>query len=157
MADSVITDEMRAVVGVDGPASVAEVTSTGVRMFARAVGYTDSIHYDEEAAKARGYHGLVAPLGYLGTPIFTPGGGRTQGAPGSDIKVPYKRVLNGGTTYQYFAPVIAGDVITSRSRISEFREREGSMGAMLITYRETSFTNQDGQVVAKMLGNLIQY
>jgi hypothetical protein len=31
------------------------------------------------------------------------------------------------------------------------------MGPMLITYRETEFKRQDGTVVAKMFGNLIQY
>ena len=156
MADSVITPEMEAALGVEGPEVVAEVTTTGIRMFARAVGYTDLIFYDEHEAQQRGYRGLVAPPGYLGTPIYRPGAER-QSEPGQGVKTPYKRVLNGGTRYEYFAPVIAGDVIRSRSKVTEFREREGSIGPMLITYRETTFTNQDGIVVAKMYGNGIQY
>jgi hypothetical protein len=54
-------------------------------------------------------------------------------------------------------PIVAGDVITSSSQITDFQEREGSIGPMLITYRQTTFKNQDGVVVALMRGNLIQY
>ena len=159
MADSVITDEMKAAIGVDGPESVAEVTTTGCRLFARAVGHKDLIFYDQEAAAVRGYRSIVAPPGYLGTPIYRPAadGPRPDGAPGGGFSVPYKRILNGGTSYEYLEPVVAGDVITSRSKITEFQEREGSIGSMLITYRETEYTRQDGTIVAKMYGNLIQY
>jgi acyl dehydratase len=156
MAESVITDEMKAAVGVDVPGGTSEVTTSGIRMFARAVGYSDLIFYDEDEAKKQGYSGLVAPPGYLGSAIFRPGGGG-GGAPGGGFSIPYKRILNGGTTYEYLAPVVAGDTITSSSQVTDFRERSGSRGDMLITYRETTFKNQDGAVVAKMRGNLIQY
>ena len=69
-AESVITDEMRAAIGVEGPPAVMEVEKTNCRMFARSVGHTDPIFYDEAAAKARGYRSIVAPPGFLGTPIF---------------------------------------------------------------------------------------
>jgi acyl dehydratase len=155
VADSVITDAMRAAVGVDGSPSVAEVTTSGIRLFARAVGHVDPIYYNEGAAKQRGFRGLVAPPGYLGTPVFQPG--QRDPEAGGRFETPYKRILNGGGSYEFFEPVVAGDVITSRSRITEFRERDGSIGPMLITYRETVFTRQDGTVVAKMRGNLISY
>jgi acyl dehydratase len=156
VAESVITKEMEEAVGVEGPPSVAEVTTSGIRLFARAVGHADPIFYDEATARERGYRGLVAPPGYLGTPVFRPGQ-RDPEMAAPRYEIPYKRILNGGTTYEYVEPVIAGDVITSRSRITEFREREGSMGPMLITYRETVFTRDDGTVVAKMRGNIINY
>jgi acyl dehydratase len=158
---SVITDEMRAAVGVEGPPATLEVEKTNCRMFARAVGHSDPIFYDEAAAKARGYRNIVAPPGFLGTPIFNPqrpAGG--AGEMGRAFSIPYKRVLNGGTEYEYFpeADVIcAGDTITARSKITGFDEREGSLGPMLITTRETTYTNQHGKVVAKMYGTVIQY
>ena len=159
---SVITDEMRAAIGVEGPPTTLEVEKTNCRMFARSVGHTDPIFYDEEAAKARGYRSIVAPPGFLGTPIFRPGGG--AGVPGEmggrNFSVPYKRILNGGTDYEYFPDddvVCAGDTITARSKIAGFEEAEGSLGPMLITKRETTYTNQRGIVVAKMYGTLIQY
>jgi acyl dehydratase len=159
---SVITDEMRAAVGVEGPPTTLEVEKTNCRMFARAVGHTDPIFYDEEAAKARGYRSIVAPPGFLGTPVFRPGG--SAGAPGETggprFSIPYKRVLNGGTEYEYFPEndvICAGDTITARSKIAGFEETTGSLGPMLITRRETTYTNQHGKVVAKLYGTVIQY
>ena len=120
---SVITDEMRAVVGKEGEPSTLEVDKTGCRMFARAVGHTDLIYYDEEYAKSKGYRSIVAPPGFLGTRTFKP----------------------------------AGDVLTARNKVTGFNERSGSMGPMLITSRETTYTDQDGKVVAVERGTVIQY
>lgn len=162
-ANSVINDEMRAAVGVEGPPATLDVEKTNCRMFARSVGHKDPIFYDETAAKARGFRSIVAPPGFLGTPAFSPSAGGA-GAPGEmggrGYSVPYKRVLNGGTDYEYFPEndiICAGDTITARTKISGFEETEGSLGPMLITTRETTYTNQHGKVVAKMYGTLIQY
>ncbi len=155
---SIITDEMRGAVGKESDPMTLEVEKTGCRMFARAVGHTDLIFYDEEYARSKGYRSIVAPPGFLGTPVYKP---RQRGAEGEMIgrwfDVPYKRVLNGGTDYEYFDTVCAGDVLTSRTKITSFNERVGSIGPMLITTRETAYTNQDGKVVAKMYGTVIQY
>ena len=156
---SVVTDEMRETIGKESEPAVLEVEKTGCRMFARAVGHTDLIFYDEEYAKSKGYRSIVAPPGYLGTRVFRPatGGGRGGGAPGIGFSVPYKRVLNGGTEVEYFDAVCAGDVLTARNKITGFNERKGGMGPMLITTRETTYTNQDGKVVAIERGTVIQY
>ncbi len=157
VAESIITDEMREAIGKESAPTKLEVDKTGCRMFARAVGHTDMIFYDEEYAKSKGHRSIVAPPGFLGTPAFKPGGGRGAGPPGQGFSIPYKRVLNGGTDYEYIGDVCAGDTITSTTKISGFTERKGSIGPMLITARETTYTNQAGNVVAKMFGTTIQY
>ncbi len=157
VAESVITDEMREAIGKESPPATLEVEKTGCRMFARSVGHTDQIFYDEEHAKSKGHRSIVAPPGFFGTPVFKPGGGRSEGPPGRGFSIPYKRVLNGGTEYEYVESVCAGDTLTSTSKISGFTERQGSIGPMLITERETTYTNQNGTVVAKMYGSAIQY
>jgi hypothetical protein len=156
---SVITDEMRAAVGKESEPATLEVDKTGCRMFARAVGHTDLIFYDEAFAKSKGHRSIVAPPGFLGTPVYKPAsGGRGPGEMGGrGFSIPYKRVLNGGTDYEYFDTVCASDVLTARTKITGFTERAGSIGPMLITTRETAYTNQDGKVVAKMYGTTIQY
>lgn len=156
--ESVITDEMRAVIGKEGEPSTLEVDKTGCRMFARAVGHTDPIFYDEEYAKKKGYRSIVAPPGFLGTRAFAPAaGGGAQARPGMGFSIPYKRVLNGGTETEYYDTVCAGDVLTARNKVTGFNERSGSMGPMLITSRETTYTDQDGKVVAVERGTVIQY
>src|SRR3989304_9911063 len=67
-----ISDEMRAGIGVEGPPRLLEVDRTSIRMFARAVGHTDPVFYDPEAARKRGYRDIIAPPGYLGTGAFRP-------------------------------------------------------------------------------------
>ena len=70
--ESVITDAMRARIGVALAPQTYEVTSTGVRMFAHAVGYEDSVFYDRDEAQRRGFRDLPAPAGFLGARVFVP-------------------------------------------------------------------------------------
>lgn len=155
MAESVVSDDMRAQIGVEGSETVSEVTSTGCRLFARAVGHTDPIFYDREVARVRGFRDVVAPPGFLGSAVFRPGKHIDMG--GHVPRSPYRRILNGGGTFEYFEPICAGDVVRSRSKVTEYQERQGSIGPMLITFRETSYVREDGTLVAKMYGNLISY
>lgn len=159
MSDSVVTTEMQAMVGREVDEGTAEVTTTGCRAFARAVGHTDPIFFDAGAARARGYRDLVAPPGYLGTPVNHRGPGSMVAIPRpvAEMRIPYRRILDGGTAHEYFEPVVAGDVVHSRSKITRFEERFGSIGPMLITYHETACTRQDGTLVAKVYGNVIHY
>ncbi|HXH21890.1 MAG TPA: MaoC family dehydratase N-terminal domain-containing protein [Dehalococcoidia bacterium] len=152
-----ITDEMRASIGREGPPTIREVSRTGIRMFARAVGHTDPIFYDVEEAQKRGYRDLVAPPGYLGTPVFNP---RVAGEQAAPRRRPggMTRGLNAGNEYEYFDVICAGDVLESRSRTVDIQERTGSIGPMIITTTETVFTRlSDGKVVAKGRGTGISY
>ena len=164
-AESVVTDEMRAAVGVEGDPWPVEVDKTSVRMFARAVGYTDPLFYDEEFARSKGYRSLPCPPHYLGTPVFNPAGSDpTFGAPrrgNRNFEIPYKRRLNGGTDIEYFNKgpadaICAGDVLQATSRIAAFTERTGSIGPMLITNNETIY-RRGGSVVAISRGTGIAY
>ena len=156
-----VTAEMKAQVGVESSPTTSEVDKTAIRMFARSVGHTDPIYYDEAAAKAAGYRGLVAPPGYLGTPVFNPnapsrrGGGGMFGGP--EPSRPLKRILNGGTEIEYLEDVCAGDILTSTSHIASYEETKGSLGEMLITTTKTVYKNQDGKTVAISTGTGIRY
>jgi acyl dehydratase len=153
---SVITDQMRASIGKESEPVPYEVDNTGVRQFARSVGYTDPVFFDEAAAQAKGYRGLLAPPGFLGHPVFIPGRPvRTSEVFSLDI--PYKRILNGGTDVEYFDYVCAGDRLTATTKISDLTEREGRMGPMLIVSTETSFRNEAGKTVAIQRGAAIRY
>ena len=70
--ETLITDEMRATVGVESEPTILEVDRTGIRMFARAVQQVDQIFYDAEYAKSKGHRDVVAPPGYFGTPVYNP-------------------------------------------------------------------------------------
>jgi len=153
---TVITDDMRAAIGRESDPVTYEVDNTGCRQFARAVGYTDPVFYDETYASTRGYRGILAPPGFLGHPITIPS--QQPRAPGGfGLDIPFKRVLNGGTDVEYFDDVCAGDTLTATTKLADLSEREGRMGPMLILNTETTYKNQAGQTVAIARGTAIRY
>jgi acyl dehydratase len=163
MAEKIeITDEWREVIGVESPPWTHEVTTTSVRSFARGVGYTDLVYFDEAAAKEAGYRSLPCPPTYLGTPIFIPGvsndtfGGPKQSGP--SIKHGLPNLLDGGTETDYHADICAGDTLTVTSAVSDLTVRRGrTTGDMLIITSETKVVNQDGELVATQRGQGIFY
>jgi hypothetical protein len=157
--ESLITEEMRAAIGREGPPVRYELDKTAIRMFARAVGHTDAIFYDEDYARSKGHRSLVAPPSYLGTPVFSArsGGGGFTG-PGMGPGGRPWRALNGGSEFEYTGvDICAGDVLTAVTKTINIRETRGSLGPMLITQRETLYTNQNGEVVCRAVSTGLQY
>jgi hypothetical protein len=152
-AGSVVTDEMRAQLNVESEPWTVEVDKTAVRMFARACQYDDPLFYDEAFARSKGYRSLPAPPHYLGTPIYDPNApprGMRQ------LNIPYRRNLNGGTDIEYFDTIVAGDVLTATSKLTDLEETSGRLGPMLIVRTETTY-RRDGKVVAIHRGTGIRY
>lgn len=158
-----LTDEMRAVVGVESEPWPVEITTTSIRAFARGVGYTDMRYYDEGAAAAAGCDALPAPPCYLGTPVWIPGqSDPTFSGPrnsGPSVRHGLKGLLDGGTEVVYERPLKAGDRLFMTSKISglEVKESKG-LGKMLVTTSEQTFTDQQtGEVVMRTFGQAIFY
>ena len=156
---SVITDEMRAEIGRESDPVTFEVDKTACRMFARAVGYSDPLFFDEEFAKGKGYRSIPAPVGFLGHPVYNPNAPQSARGGGGYFRAdsPFKRILNGGTDIEYFDTVCAGDLLTATSKLVDLSEREGRLGPMLVTVTETIYRNEAGQTVAVVRGTGIQY
>ena len=153
---SVITDRMRADIGKESEPVIFEVDKTACRMFARSVGYTDPLYYDEDHARSKGYRSIPAPVGFLGHALYNPNAPQRLGGY-FRTDTPFKRVLNGGTDVEYFDTVCAGDVLTATSKLIDLSDRESRLGPMLISVTESTYRNQDGKVVAKARGTGIQY
>jgi hypothetical protein len=153
---SVITDRMRADIGKESEPVTFEVDKTACRMFARSVGYTDPLYYDEDHARSKGYRSIVAPVGFLGHAVYNPNAPQRLGGY-FRTDTPFKRVLNGGTDVEYFDTVCAGDALTATSKVVDLSERESRLGPMLISVTESTYRNQDGKIVAVARGTGIQY
>ena len=59
--------------------------------------------------------------------------------------------------YKRQKPVQAGDVITATTKVVDIYEREGRLGKMLFVISETTYKNQDGEIVAKARNTGISY
>ena len=66
-------------------------------------------------------------------------------------------MLDGGSDWEYFHPVRAGDRITAISEIADINERIGRMGLMVITSIVVTYRNQFGQVAATQTSTSIRY
>ena len=158
MADELedLTDDMKAAVGQETGRSTYEVTTQGIRTFARSVGYTDPKYFDEAAAKAAGYDGgLPAPPGFLGMPIFNP---NAEGGRGELFENPFQRRLNGGTEVEPIEQAYGGDILEAVSRITSLELTQSRLGKMLIQNSETVYTREsDGKIVAKTRGTGLSY
>ena len=156
----VITEEMRAAVGVESGPWTYEITSTSVRAFARGVGYEDPVYYDVEAAKAAGYENLPAPPTYLGTPVYIPGtsdptfSGPRGAGPGAGYGLP--NVLDGGTQTTYERVLVAGDVLSVTTTLADLTTKESkALGVMLVVTTETTCRDGSGAVVATQRSQVI--
>lgn len=151
--ESVITEEMRNAIGVESEPSVYEIEKEPIRRWAESLGDPNPLYRDEEYAKKQGYRGLVAPPAFMAQYAFP----IKFGLPRASFKRPFTRNLNGGNEYEFFNPIQSGDVITSTTKIADLFERDGRMGKMLFVITETTYKNQDGDVVAKARNTGISY
>src|SRR3954469_7461122 len=157
-----LTDEIRAEIGAKSEPWVFEVTTTGIRAFARGVGYEDPTYYDVEAARAAGYERLPAPPCYLGTPVYLPGrSDETFSVPtgtGPRPRYGFENVLDGGTEAIYERTLLAGDVITMTDKVVDLQSKQSkSLGTMLIVSTEATGRDATGEIVVRERSQYIFY
>jgi hypothetical protein len=171
---SLIRPDMHAIVGKPYGIQVSyPVAASDIRRWAIAVHYphTAPAAYLDPTAVEEGR--LVAPLDInvfaWGAASTAPTGQeieadpkyRMAGAmePALGVQPPdLVRALNGGVSADYTGIRIRpGDVITSRSVIERYSERDGRLGRMLMTDTATTWTNQHGEAVKTSRMTLIRY
>jgi acyl dehydratase len=153
--ESVITDEMKSMIGVESEPSIYEIEKESIRRWAEAIGDPNPLYCDEEQAKKSKYGRIIVPPGMIGNYAFPV----KSGGPAPRVKSPFWRVLNGGNEYEFFKPVHAGDVLTATTKLVDLQERQGrpGIGRMLIQVHETTYKNQKGEVVVKTRNTVISY
>ena len=122
-----------------------------LRLFAKAIGETNPIYLEEEAAKKAGYRNTLAP------PTFANALKMGSPDPFGDwpaMGIELAKVLHGEQKFEYFAPICAGDTITLQDEITDIYDKKD--GAMEFMVTETTVKNQDGELVGKMTSVLIQ-
>lgn len=161
--DFELTDDMRAVIGVASEPWPVEFTSTGVRAFARGVGYSDLRYYDDEVARAAGSSSLPAPPCYLGTPVFIPGrSDDTFSGPnptGPPLRHGLSGLLDGGTEVVYERRPHAGDRLLMTTKVSDLEVKESKgLGKMLVVTSEQEYRDErTGDLVMRLFGQAIYY
>ena len=131
---------MRDAIGVESDPVINEIEKGAIVKFAQAIGDTNPIYNNEEIARNTKYGGLIAPPTFLRS--------MKVGPPKAEFKNPYTANVDGGSEWEYFEPIRPGDLISVTTYIADIHERNGRLGNMLITVRETKYTNQFDKIVA---------
>ncbi|HUN78833.1 MAG TPA: MaoC family dehydratase N-terminal domain-containing protein [Solirubrobacteraceae bacterium] len=113
-----------------------------IKEYARAVGETNPIHLDVQAARDAGYADVVAPPMFavvysapsVGPPIFDP-----------EIELNFAMMVHGGQEFVWGPLVVAGDEITTTASVKEIYEKDGR-GYYVF---ESVSTNQGGEQVCR--------
>jgi acyl dehydratase len=123
-----------------------------IREFADAVGDPNPVYRDPAYAAQLGFAGVLAPPTLLRTFLYEP---KTA----SDaLKVAdWSYIVHGEQEFEYFAPVLAGDVLTARERIVSITEKASRRaGKLQIAVIETTFHNQRGDKVQVARRTLVE-
>jgi len=94
-----------------------------VREFARAIGVTDPLSFDTEAARSRGYADVVAPPTYA---IRLSLAAVETVAVDPDLGLDYTRVVHGDQRFEYARPIVAGDELICQVTIDGIRSVAGN-------------------------------
>jgi acyl dehydratase len=137
-------------IGHELPPSTLTIDRTRLRFFAKAIGETQPMYTEVEAACAAGYTDLPAP------PTFIIAAELDSGATDrllADLGIPLSKLLHGEQGYTYHAPVVAGDTVTLRSKVTDIYDKKG--GALEFVVKVSRATNQHDDLVAEMRSVLV--
>lgn len=127
-------------IGKTYPRGVYAVGREKVKEYAAAVGETNSVHLDPEAARSAGYDDVVAP------PMFAVVYSAPVMAPAifdPEVGINFAAMVHGGQEFVWGPPVVAGDEITTEAAVKDISESDGR-GFYVF---ETVSTNQEGETV----------
>ena len=127
-------------VGKTYPPTLYAVGREKVREYALAVGESNPLYLDVEAARAAGHDDVVAP------PMFAVVFAMPAVAPAMfdpEVGIDFARLVHSGQEFTWGPLVVAGDEIETTATISDVTERSGN-GFYVFT---TTSTNQRGEAV----------
>lgn len=138
------------------------VEASHIMMFARAIGDTNPVYHDAEAAKKAPEGGIVAPPTFAqAVAQFDPdhptrpkpgekwfGSGATPS--GVEGDPPSSGGLHAEQHFEYRRPLRPGDVLTATYRVGESWEKQSRRaGKLLFTERLIDYHDQSGELVCR--------
>jgi acyl dehydratase len=160
---SLIPDEARARIGSETARASGRVVKQEFQRWAAAVKDRNPLYFDADFARTHGYRDVVMPPMYLShvtLGVADLDALRPDGIPGgsgpNDLQLPdCPRRMAGGENITFHHPVYDGDVLTSVRVIENIEEKHGRSGAFVLVTSRTTYTRQDGTVVAEAVSSMI--
>jgi acyl dehydratase len=127
-------------IGKTFPAVDYAVGREKIREFASAVGETNPLHFDVEAARSAGYADVVAP------PMFCVVFASRSVAPAlfdPDVGMNFAMMVHGSQEFEWGPLVVAGDEVATTTTVKDISQR----GEMTFYVFESVSANQHGETV----------
>jgi len=141
----------KSIVGKTGTPFTVPIEWSKVREFARAIKDPNPVYFDPELAKKE-CNGIPVPPTFLQVAAFWQ---NADSIPSADFDL--RRILHGEQEFEFFKPVLVGDVLTGTARVVDVLEREGGRGGkMTFMITEIEYKNQKGEKVAIARATLIE-
>lgn len=180
-----LTDQIKALIGMSAERIEASppwgIEQEGLRIFTNAIMDPDPRYWDDEFAKGTKFGGIVTPpiyCSYIGrktmagtedpiTRAFTENpesdgiGGVRDGLDRKGVlpklPTPLVRILNAGNEIELIQYPKLGDHIYSQAQYADIKGRVNKDGtAMLIVTTQTTYTNQNGDVLCILRASTIR-
>jgi acyl dehydratase len=145
-----ISDEHKKFIGIESEPITHEVERGAIRLFAQAIGDPNPLFNDEKLARKTRFGGMIAPPTFVR--LLMP-----REMPRVDIPNMPKRLLDGGSEWEFYEPIRPGDRITVIARLADLRETEGRMGTMVVRVTEVRYINQFDELCTIQRMSLINY
>lgn len=130
------------VIGVEVDVGSITITREQIKRYCDAVGETNPLYADDEAAVEGPFGEIIAPAGLLQTMNL---------AQGLDPKLEFGNTgFHAGQRMEFFEPIRVGDTVTAKAQVKEIYQKTGRSGAMAFTVTRVSYSNQNGQAVMAM-------
>jgi acyl dehydratase len=123
-----------------------EVEKGRLRFFAKAIGETNPVYIDEEAAMAAGYESLPVPPTYFFCLQMLDVADPTAWV--GEIGVNLQHILHGEQSFDYLKMAFARDRLSFESEITDIYDKKG--GALSFIVSETTVHNQFKDLVCRM-------
>jgi acyl dehydratase len=121
-----------------------------IREYASAVGETNPLHFEPDAARAAGYADVVAP------PMFVVVYASRALAPAlfdPDVGMNFAMMVHGGQEFRWGPLVVAGDEITTTTTVKDIADR-GGMG--FYVFESVSENDRGETVCTAMWTNIVR-
>jgi acyl dehydratase len=119
-----------------------EVGLEKVREYAHAIGETERVHHDRDAARQAGFRDVVAPPMFA---VVYSAGAVAPGILDPELGINLARMLHGSQEFVWGEPVCAGDRIETTAEVKDLHEKDGRQFFVF----ESVSRNQDGQEVVR--------
>ena len=151
MADSLITDEVRALIGTETPPERNRfaISEEMVYDLADATEDPNPLYVDREAAEASRFGGIMCPPLATWKDITPPIGYFGAGQESHfEVPLPFNSYgLNGGSDWQFLRPPYVGSWITRQFEILDIFQKQGRSGPLVFVERMETQTDQQGEVI----------